>query len=211
MFGPMLRTWRRRRGASQLALALQSGVSQRHVSFLESGRARPEPRDGGPSSPPRSTCRCASATPCCWPQALRPPIAFEMADGGMAFARRIRWRRRPRHREWRRCGKLKPAAEPVRAHPRFLRYNQQRARKSKSERSDRVRHRKAGYGGMQSIGSGADSGSRSRSPEEALCCSIRKPGRGRKIRSAASNSRTPPALHWKVDQLRYSNKGAGRR
>ena len=41
MFGPMLRAWRRRRGASQLALALQSGVSQRHVSFLESGRARP--------------------------------------------------------------------------------------------------------------------------------------------------------------------------
>jgi transcriptional regulator with XRE-family HTH domain len=41
MFGPMLRTWRRRRGASQLALALQSGVSQRHVSFLESGRAKP--------------------------------------------------------------------------------------------------------------------------------------------------------------------------
>ena len=41
LFGPMLRTWRRRRGASQLALALQSGVSQRHVSFLESGRARP--------------------------------------------------------------------------------------------------------------------------------------------------------------------------
>ncbi len=40
-FGPMLRAWRRRRGASQLALALQSGVSQRHVSFLESGRARP--------------------------------------------------------------------------------------------------------------------------------------------------------------------------
>src|SRR4029079_13641064 len=41
MFGPMLRTWRRRRGASQLALALQSGVSQRPVRFLESGRARP--------------------------------------------------------------------------------------------------------------------------------------------------------------------------
>ena len=40
-FGPMLRAWRRRRGASQLSLALQSGVSQRHVSFLESGRARP--------------------------------------------------------------------------------------------------------------------------------------------------------------------------
>lgn len=41
LFGPMLRSWRRRRGASQLSLALQSGVSQRHVSFLESGRARP--------------------------------------------------------------------------------------------------------------------------------------------------------------------------
>jgi len=41
MFGPMLRAWRRRRGTSQLALALQSGVSQRHVSFLESGRAKP--------------------------------------------------------------------------------------------------------------------------------------------------------------------------
>ena len=41
LFGPMLRAWRRRRGSSQLALALQSGVSQRHVSFLESGRARP--------------------------------------------------------------------------------------------------------------------------------------------------------------------------
>ena len=41
LFGPMLRAWRRRRGASQLSLALQSGVSQRHVSFLESGRAKP--------------------------------------------------------------------------------------------------------------------------------------------------------------------------
>ena len=40
-FGTLLRAWRRRRGASQLALAVQSGVSQRHVSFLESGRARP--------------------------------------------------------------------------------------------------------------------------------------------------------------------------
>jgi transcriptional regulator with XRE-family HTH domain len=40
-FGMLLRDWRRRRGASQLELALRSGVSQRHVSFLESGRARP--------------------------------------------------------------------------------------------------------------------------------------------------------------------------
>jgi transcriptional regulator with XRE-family HTH domain len=40
-FGMLLRDWRRRRGASQLELALRSGVSQRHVSFLESGRAKP--------------------------------------------------------------------------------------------------------------------------------------------------------------------------
>lgn len=40
-FAPLLRDWRRRRRLSQLDLALLSGVSQRHISFLESGRARP--------------------------------------------------------------------------------------------------------------------------------------------------------------------------
>lgn len=40
-FGPMLREWRRARGASQLDLALTCGLSQRHLSFLESGRSRP--------------------------------------------------------------------------------------------------------------------------------------------------------------------------
>jgi len=40
-FGRMLREWRRARGASQLELGLASGVSQRHVSFLETGRSRP--------------------------------------------------------------------------------------------------------------------------------------------------------------------------
>lgn len=40
-FGDLLRHWRRRRGMSQLDLALEAGVSQRHVSFLEGGRARP--------------------------------------------------------------------------------------------------------------------------------------------------------------------------
>ncbi len=39
-FGTMVRTWRRKRGLSQLELALAGNVSQRHVSFLESGRAR---------------------------------------------------------------------------------------------------------------------------------------------------------------------------
>lgn len=40
-FAELLRAWRRRRRLSQLELALEAGVSQRHVSFLESGRARP--------------------------------------------------------------------------------------------------------------------------------------------------------------------------
>jgi transcriptional regulator with XRE-family HTH domain len=39
--GPLLRDWRRRRRVSQLDLALQAGVSARHVSFVETGRARP--------------------------------------------------------------------------------------------------------------------------------------------------------------------------
>src|SRR5215467_13337596 len=33
--------WRRRRGLSQLQLALAAGCSQRHVSFLELDRTRP--------------------------------------------------------------------------------------------------------------------------------------------------------------------------
>ena len=40
-FPELLKTWRRKRQLSQLALALECGVSQRHVSFLESGRAKP--------------------------------------------------------------------------------------------------------------------------------------------------------------------------
>lgn len=41
MVGPMLKEWRGLRGMSQLDLALSADVSSRHVSFLESGRARP--------------------------------------------------------------------------------------------------------------------------------------------------------------------------
>ncbi|MFU8817520.1 MAG: helix-turn-helix domain-containing protein [Pseudomonadales bacterium] len=40
-FGQALKTWRSQRGRSQLDLALVSGFSQRHLSFLESGRSRP--------------------------------------------------------------------------------------------------------------------------------------------------------------------------
>lgn len=40
-FGQLLNSWRSTRGLSQLSLALESDVSQRHISFLESGRATP--------------------------------------------------------------------------------------------------------------------------------------------------------------------------
>jgi transcriptional regulator with XRE-family HTH domain len=39
--GTLLRDWRRRRRLSQLDLALEAGVSARHLSFLETGRSRP--------------------------------------------------------------------------------------------------------------------------------------------------------------------------
>ena len=39
--GELLREWRERRRLSQLALALDAEVSTRHLSFLETGRARP--------------------------------------------------------------------------------------------------------------------------------------------------------------------------
>lgn len=39
--GVLLREWRRRRNLSQLDLAHRAGVSSRHVSFIETGRARP--------------------------------------------------------------------------------------------------------------------------------------------------------------------------
>jgi transcriptional regulator with XRE-family HTH domain len=39
--GPLLREWRRRRRRSQLELALEAGVSARHISFVETGRSNP--------------------------------------------------------------------------------------------------------------------------------------------------------------------------
>jgi transcriptional regulator with XRE-family HTH domain len=39
--GALLREWRRRRNLSQFELALRSAVSARHLSFIETGRARP--------------------------------------------------------------------------------------------------------------------------------------------------------------------------
>ena len=40
-FGSLLKAWRARRRVSQLDLALDAELSQRHVSFLESGRSKP--------------------------------------------------------------------------------------------------------------------------------------------------------------------------
>ena len=39
--GTLLKDWRRRRRMSQLDLALEAGVSARHLSFLETGRSKP--------------------------------------------------------------------------------------------------------------------------------------------------------------------------
>lgn len=41
--GPLLRDWRARRRLSQMDLALDVGVSPRHLSFIECGRSRPSP------------------------------------------------------------------------------------------------------------------------------------------------------------------------
>lgn len=41
--GPLLREWRKRRRRTQLDLALDAGISARHLSFVETGRSRPSP------------------------------------------------------------------------------------------------------------------------------------------------------------------------
>src|SRR5215210_2908989 len=41
--GELLRDWRTRRRRSQLDLAIDVGVSTRHLSFVETGRSRPSP------------------------------------------------------------------------------------------------------------------------------------------------------------------------
>jgi transcriptional regulator with XRE-family HTH domain len=41
VFGRLLKDWRGRRGLSQLALAVAARTTQRHLSFIESGRAAP--------------------------------------------------------------------------------------------------------------------------------------------------------------------------
>ena len=75
-FAAKLRWWRRHRGFSQLELAGRAEISQRHLSFLELGRARRAARWCS-ASPWRSMCRCASRTRCCWPRAA--PVWRETA------------------------------------------------------------------------------------------------------------------------------------
>ncbi|MGZ4710020.1 MAG: helix-turn-helix transcriptional regulator, partial [Acidimicrobiales bacterium] len=41
--GDLLREWRTRRRRSQMDLALDVGVSPRHLSFVETGRSKPSP------------------------------------------------------------------------------------------------------------------------------------------------------------------------
>src|SRR6185312_11942739 len=41
--GTLIRQWRTRRNVSQMGLAQQVYVSTRHLSFVETGRARPSP------------------------------------------------------------------------------------------------------------------------------------------------------------------------
>src|SRR2546426_2675673 len=41
--GPLLRQWRKRRRRTQLELALDAGISPRHLSFVETGRSKPSP------------------------------------------------------------------------------------------------------------------------------------------------------------------------
>lgn len=40
-FGSLMRYWRSKRGKSQLEISLDTGISQRHISFIESGRSTP--------------------------------------------------------------------------------------------------------------------------------------------------------------------------
>ncbi len=42
--GGLLRHWRKVRGRSQLDLSIDAGISQRHISFVESGRSQPSRR-----------------------------------------------------------------------------------------------------------------------------------------------------------------------
>ncbi len=104
-FGSLLRDWRQRRRLTQLDLGLVADVSTRHLSFQETGRSKPEPRDG--AAPLRGAGRAAA----------RP----QRADDG----RRLRPRLLPARHRRRRDGRRPRVPAP---HPRRARALPGRAR-----------------------------------------------------------------------------------
>lgn len=91
-FGTLLRRWRTTRSLSQHALAERAGVSVRHVSFLETGRARPsrEMVDGlakalGLTEAGRNELAVAVGLPVEWPQPTLPAVPFELDRQVMAL------------------------------------------------------------------------------------------------------------------------------
>ncbi|MEL6662403.1 MAG: helix-turn-helix domain-containing protein [Pseudomonadota bacterium] len=88
-FGSELAALRRRTRLSQLALAERSGVSQRHISFLESGRSQP-----GTKSVAKIACALklsyAEENALYLSAGLAPPRPrFELLDPGFAPARQV--------------------------------------------------------------------------------------------------------------------------
>src|SRR5918997_1796662 len=68
--GPLLKDWRRRRHLSQLDLALEAGISTRHLSFVETGRARPSAEMVLHLAPPVNVLRLSLH-----PEGIAPRIA----------------------------------------------------------------------------------------------------------------------------------------
>ena len=77
--GSLIREWRVRRRMSQLDLAMEAEISQRHLSFVESGRAAPS-RDMVLHLAEQLSIPLGSATSCCWPPVLRRALASGRLD-----------------------------------------------------------------------------------------------------------------------------------
>ncbi|WP_411139790.1 helix-turn-helix domain-containing protein [Streptomyces sp. x-80] len=84
--GVLLREWRRRRRLSQLELALLADTSARHLSCVETGRARPSRTMVLRLSAALDVPLRERATPCCWPPTTRPRT-------GRAVSTTRTWRR----------------------------------------------------------------------------------------------------------------------
>ena len=56
--GELLRHWRHERGKSQLDLSLDTGISQRHLSFVESGRSAPSLKSPAATNTTREPATC---------------------------------------------------------------------------------------------------------------------------------------------------------